>query len=587
MKLLVTTALEETWGKDEDIVFLGEWCRLYSRRDSYDKRNHEVLPYHWDDRKKAYNDYKYLKLLNKKITSELKIILNALHGKDYSERIWSILIGHWLVKFTAVVFDRWVMIENAEQNYTDLTTNVLNIDYDTCVPNSSIDGVEFLFSDKWNHFLCSEIIKRSTNIEVTKTSNELQVNNIYDVAETSLKTKLKSKVRSVFSYIQNTIFRSGTYVFKSTYLSVLDQLKLNISLGLSVSNIDTHTPHIIDCNNSFRQWIINDNTASEFEKIVFELLPVCMPKTYLEGFAVCDKKWRSKLYINRTKVIFSSNSHYYDDNFKTYIMHEVKQGAKLILGQHGGGALNRYEDVMDLELLIADKYLSTGSLNTKRDKKIIDIGQLFNRQKYNKYDKNGGALLVTVAMPRYHFSLFSAVIAGQMLGYFEDQFDFYNSLTDEIKKQLNVRLYHGDYGWEQRQRWLDYYPGVKFDTNRKMDKSVQQSRLIIGTYAATTYNETLASNIPTIIYWNTEHWELSAESDLFFEELKRVGIFHTTPQSAAKQVVKIWNDIDQWWYDRELQNVREKYCRAFAYRPKDLVQRIKKVLVEEKDKYGS
>ena len=41
-----------------------------------------------------------------------------------------------------------------------------------------------------------------------------------------------------------------------------------------------------------------------------------------------------------------------------------------------------------------------------------------------------------------------------------------------------------------------------------------------GTYAATTYNETLASNIPTIIYWNPEHWGLSAESDLFFEELK-------------------------------------------------------------------
>jgi putative transferase (TIGR04331 family) len=64
-----------------------------------------------------------------------------------------------------------------------------------------------------------------------------------------------------------------------------------------------------------------------------------------------------------------------------------------------------------------------------------------------------------------------------------------------------------------------------------------------------------------------------------------VGIFHATPQSAAQQVVNIWDDIDKWWYSSDLQSVREKYCRAFANKPKGLVKKIKKALLEEVNIY--
>ena len=69
--LLVTTALEETWGNQENIIFLGEWCRLYAKRENLRFRSHEVLPYHWDDRNKAFEDFQYLSILTKKITSDL------------------------------------------------------------------------------------------------------------------------------------------------------------------------------------------------------------------------------------------------------------------------------------------------------------------------------------------------------------------------------------------------------------------------------------------------------------------------------------------------------------------------------------
>ena len=48
-RFLITTALEETWDEDLPVLFLGEWCQLYSRKDCWSKMDFRILPYHWSD----------------------------------------------------------------------------------------------------------------------------------------------------------------------------------------------------------------------------------------------------------------------------------------------------------------------------------------------------------------------------------------------------------------------------------------------------------------------------------------------------------------------------------------------------------
>ena len=50
--ILAATSIEETWGKSEKIIFLGEWCKIYSRKDTYENRDHITLKHHWTDKKK-------------------------------------------------------------------------------------------------------------------------------------------------------------------------------------------------------------------------------------------------------------------------------------------------------------------------------------------------------------------------------------------------------------------------------------------------------------------------------------------------------------------------------------------------------
>ena len=97
---------------------------------------------------------------------------------------------------------------------------------------------------------------------------------------------------------------------------------------------------------------------------------------------------------------------------------------------------------------------------------------------------------------------------------------------------------------------------------------------------ATTYNESLAANIPTVIYWDPKLWEWDESVESAFLKLESVGIFHNTPESAAKHVGKIWNNLEEWWYSKEVQKERDFFCTNYAYRGKKVFPRFVAVLKE-------
>ena len=45
IRVLVTTSVEETWPEGEPILFLGEWCRRFSRRHRWSGLDAEVIDY--------------------------------------------------------------------------------------------------------------------------------------------------------------------------------------------------------------------------------------------------------------------------------------------------------------------------------------------------------------------------------------------------------------------------------------------------------------------------------------------------------------------------------------------------------------
>ncbi|MDP7264751.1 MAG: hypothetical protein QGH39_04235, partial [Candidatus Thermoplasmatota archaeon] len=99
---------------------------------------------------------------------------------------------------------------------------------------------------------------------------------------------------------------------------------------------------------------------------------------------------------------------------------------------------------------------------------------------------------------------------------------------------------------------------------KTMYQQLNESRLCVGTYNSTTDLETLSGNYPTIIFFNPDHWELRKSAQPFFDDLRRVGIYHITPESAAAKVNEIYQDPISWWNSDKVQEVRSRFCRQFA-----------------------
>ena len=88
---------------------------------------------------------------------------------------------------------------------------------------------------------------------------------------------------------------------------------------------------------------------------------------------------------------------------------------------------------------------------------------------------------------------------------------------------------------------------IENEYEKSFNDSIANSRLVVSTYNATTFLETMALNIPTVIFWNPKHWELRDEAIDDFEDLKRVGILYHSPEACAKHVSAIWSDVSSWW----------------------------------------
>ncbi|MBK9444589.1 MAG: hypothetical protein IPO00_00005 [Betaproteobacteria bacterium] len=115
------------------------------------------------------------------------------------------------------------------------------------------------------------------------------------------------------------------------------------------------------------------------------------------------------------------------------------------------------------------------------------------------------------------------------------------------------------------QAWRKAYPDVEIDpSTTPIEGRLRAARLFVYTYNSTGYLETLARNIPTVVFWNPEHWELREAAKPYFVLLKEAGIYHSDPIAAANHVNAIWDSVDAWWYSDRVQAARKAFCEAYA-----------------------
>jgi putative transferase (TIGR04331 family) len=152
------------------------------------------------------------------------------------------------------------------------------------------------------------------------------------------------------------------------------------------------------------------------------------------------------------------------------------------------------------------------------------------------------------------------------------------ALPERIRKQLTVRLY-SDYGWDEAERWRDQFPDIQLDQGIKpLPGLIARSRISIATYNATTFLESLALNVPTIVFWDPVYWELNDDAIRGMQGLKDAGIFHDNPESAAAQLTQVWDQVQGWWCSAMVQQAREDFCATYSRTSKDSIELLESAL---------
>lgn len=584
---LVATADQRFWKTNEPVLFLGEWCKLYSEKSVWEKIPHEVLPYHWDDRQKLYRDYKYLQKLYERVLQDLSESLNEIHGEKNDIRYWRIIIGAWLFYFIQIFFDRYSCIDLAIKSKKVELTLIGRYSPEAW---QSKHYVEFSawssMDDGYNQFLYSWLIERMGGLkfEYIDCQAEHSPENSFDasVHKRSLFQKILRK--PFFLYEKYFPHRFNRIVIAASYLGRKDIFRLQSALcqwpSFRLPKINMPKRNF---NKKMRDQIFLSSGDNLYEELLADIIKQQIPFIFLEGYQ--QMKMRSlDAYPKNSDVILTANSLLVNDIFKFWSAHCVQRKKKLLSVQHGGiYGSSLCCAVEEHEIKSSDIFYTWGWKSDEFENTKLLAAARFNFVQSIKSRPNGRILLALTTMTRYSYHLYSSPVgASGMLAYLDDQFNFVKTLTPEAKKLLSVRFSQADYRWDQKNRWLDQFPNLEYDeSNLAMHEQLKKSRLFIGTHNATAYFEAFVANFPTILFWNPHHWELRESAKPYFDELRKVGILHDIPQAAAQKVNEIFSDSLSWWQQPKIQKARDKFCNRFIAVSDDWLPQWKEELQQQ------
>lgn len=573
--------------KDQFILSSGMWnCRNEDFLKLKEAQKLKVAEYHWDNRDKFSKDFFYLSDLSEEILSVSAKQLNKIHNVDFPIRFWRILLKPWLNTFVPSVFDRWETVKKCFADYDIKSASVCYFEKSDVVPNSTSDFNSFYnMEDFWNEYIFSEILKyqnhhleinlfekkeirKFTNIDTTNAAamNKPLIQSYKQKFVLQIKSSLK-KLIYVFFKLFNSVKKEDTIFFHDC-LDKKDQFIVEAKLKKIPSLFKSKKIPFFEFDVDKRtRLLFPESGNSTFENFIYSLIRTQIPKIYIEGFNfLLDdgfKKWPS----NPSKII-CSGSIYADDYFKFYTARQVTENlSKLFIIQHGGHyGIGRLSCMLDHELMISDKFISWGW--GEDDNKIINLPSLkiSNMIKSSKYSKDGSLLIIAQDFTRYSYHLFSYPVSSQYISYEQDIKCFIKNLNQEIFNKSNLRFKHGgSYGWNEIGEFKKIFPNLILDDGReKLATKVADSRLCIQTANFTTYLESLALNIPTIIFWDPSMNELSDRAIEYFKDLSNSKIFFSNPYDAANHVNEIWNDVEGWWNSSAVQNSRSNFISKYA-----------------------
>jgi putative transferase (TIGR04331 family) len=547
-------------------IFLNEWCAKEFLLTKDFSQMFEIASPPYLTQEQRDIAIARVELYEDKFFSALVRILNEHHKSNYSEAFWKKLFGNWFRRFVQMTFYNLTSIESCLSSHKIDEILALQQVFPSTPFNFTAD-FNYLRSDtSWvSNFNLKLLtfIKRS-DYEIIymnfKSQNVLPLEN---------KSKVKNHKRILSDCIYSIvkIFSSTTkYFLFSTYLPRRSEILLNLSLwqipqrwkcpevflgGLEDVELRRElTSQLKDIDSS--------GVEAALAELIFDYFPVC----YLEGWKDLKSSVNALNWPRSPKAIFTSNEFDTNEHFKVWAALKCLNGTKYFVGQHGNNyGTNRYMR-NSIEEVTSDKFITWGwSEGLKNHFKGINLKTA--GLDFHQYSNSSSVLLVGAP-----FENEVDVWCGNFSyrTYIKDQTIFLARLSPRVLDRLVVRPYQSTGATNQSECriWSSQLENFTLDVHRSFYESVKNSKLVIFSYDSTGLLELLSLNIPVVAFWQNEFSHVSESALPFYEELRRVGILHHSPESIAHHVNKIYPEILTWWNSITVQAARSTFCNEYS-----------------------
>jgi putative transferase (TIGR04331 family) len=481
-------------------------------------------------------------------------------------------LGPWLSSFIEVFYDRYVHIHEAFAQYPELKTYLLD-ESAHLTPWDFLNFVDLQGDDIYNLQLYSQIIRwaghefprrRPAPVPLVKTP-----------PRTGKKPlgRLKEILRKLEDFLMGLGFFRNDVVFLEGNLERWWKFRLCFTPGFRARFIHWGYPPEVqtDCHQPARRELAGVVVSRDpFVNLLVKALPRNFPTLYLEGYHPC-RQWVLQRFGAKDfpKVLIGLGQLWSDDYGKLLAGEIVARGGRIIDFQHGAGyGFSRLLEVERYSRKVNDRFYSWGWAGQNNDPKLAVLpGAKVSLRKRPAGTSSGlrQILVVGTVFPRYLYRFQSMPVGTQFARYIQMTKDFLGAVDQRWQKHLVFRGHSLDYGWgiaEQIKRCL---PHVAIDHHHHgFRHQLRQSRLMVFDHPGTTFLEAMAADVPAIIFFDLEYWQVRSEARSFLDLLQAAGIFHHTPQSAARQVNRVYEEIDAWWLDHPVQEARKRFTDHFA-----------------------
>lgn len=560
---LVTTGLPETSKKNQNEVFLGDWC--IPIKDKFNESiKSNVIPYHWENTEIMKKDMNYVYQAYNNFLPTMQGYLNKFHKLDMSVDYWKFLIGPWLFMFMHILYDRYLSIETASKKYSNLhslTTDQM------ITPQNFNQAFELITMHEYNFILYSQIINEFPNFKKTKIEVNLKTKKDLTVSKFTLKRFIILTIKYFKNFNFNKNYRNNNSIeLISSDFSIKDQIFFFNNFNLKFNEINLKKFKVPKKSVKSRPKIIT-NFDNNFLNIIKKIIPNHIPIEYMENFNDWKNLANNSGFSKNPKTVIMRSPAEFSSLIRFYCAEKKSKGAKLVGMQHGGGyGIQPYISSAEFETDLVDLFLTWGWEPKEQNKKIKKFftSKTHWIRKFN-YNKNGKIILVNSGLRNYFIHPFNQPPSFNKI-YLNILKNFINKLNQETQKDI-INRFHFNFGYGEEKLFKKELKHIKISSRNEVGHLFDllfKSKLVVVTTNHTSFLQTFMINHPTVLLWPKEFNLIKPEFDHYYKNLENAGILYYNSEDCAAKVDSISNNPMKWWSTEKVQKAKNDFCDNFT-----------------------